>query len=70
MYVIKVHLELSILFNCIVALTTIHWSTFTGLERDFGIFAALGTYCGEHLAPGPIAVAIVSVTLCLPRLAT
>jgi len=64
----KVRLTLSVQSDRIVALTTIHRSTFTGLERYFGILTALGTYGGEHLASRPVAVAIVSGTLCLPRL--
>ena len=67
-YALKVNLALSVQSDCIVALTTIHRSTFTGLERNFGILTALGTYGGEHLASRPVAGAIVSITLCLPRL--
>ncbi len=66
MYVLKVKLALSAQFDFSVALATIHWSTLTGLERYFGFLTALGAYCREHLASGPVAVAIISVTLCFP----
>jgi len=69
MYVLKVKLSLSVQSDFIVALTTIHWSAFTGLERYLGVFATLGAYCGEHLASGPVAVTTISVSLCLPCLA-
>jgi hypothetical protein len=69
MYVLKVKLALSAHFDFIVALATIYRSTFSRLERYFGFLTALGAYCWEHLAPGPVAVAIVSVTLCFPGFA-
>ncbi len=64
MYVLKVKLALSAQSDLLVALTTVHRSTFTGLERYFGLFATLGACCGKHLPPGPVAA--TSVTLCLP----
>ena len=70
MYVLKVKLVLSAHFALIVALTTIHRSTFTGLERYFGFLTTLGAHGREHLASGPVAVAIISGALCLPCFAT
>ena len=69
MYVLKVKLALFVQSDLIVALTTIHRSTFAGLERYFGVFATLSAYGGEHLASGSVAVTIISITLCLPCLA-
>ena len=66
MYVLKVKLALSAQSGLIVALTTVHRSTFAGLERHFGFLPTLGAYCGEHLASGPVAVVTISVTLCSP----
>ena len=66
MYVLEVKLAFSVQSDFTVALTTIYWSTLAGLERYLGILTALGAYCWEHLASGPVAVAIISVTLCLP----
>jgi len=34
-----------------VAVAAVDGSVFAGLERDFGVFAALGAYCLEHLPP-------------------
>ena len=70
MFVHKVKLALSAQSDLSVALTTIHRSTFAGLEWHFGVFATLGAYCGEHLASGAVAVATISVTCCFPRFAT
>jgi hypothetical protein len=67
MHVLKVKLALSAQSDFIVALATIYRSTFSRLERYFGFLTALGAYCREHLASGP--VAIISVTLCLPGFA-
>jgi hypothetical protein len=64
MCVPKVKRALSVRFNFIVALATIHWSALAGLERYLGLLTALGARCWEHLASGP--GAIVSITLCLP----
>ncbi len=69
MYVLKVKLALFAQSDLIVALTTIHRSTFTGLERYFGLFATLGAYCGEHLPRGPVSVATITITLGFPGLA-
>ncbi len=52
----------------IIAIATIYWPTFTGLERYFGILATLGTYYRKHLPPGPGAVVTIPVTPCLPGL--
>ena len=69
MYILKVKLTLSVLSDFIVALAAIHRSTFSGLERYFGLFATLGACCGEHLTSGSVAVAATSVTFCLPGFA-
>jgi len=70
MYVLlQVKLALSALSDFTVALTAIHRSALAGLERYFGVFATLGTCCGEHLTLGPVAVATTSVTFCLPGFA-
>ena len=69
MFVLKVKIILSILSDVAVAFTTVNRSTFTGLERHFGFFTTLGAHGGEHLASGPVAIAIISVTLCSPRFA-
>ena len=69
MYILKVKLALSVLSDFIVALAAIHRSTFSGLERYFGLLATLGACCGEHLTSGSVAVAATSVTLCLPGFA-
>ncbi len=70
MYILKVKLTLSVLSDFIVALAAIHRSTFSGLERYFGLFATLGACCGEHLTLGSVAVAAAaSVTFCLSGLA-
>ena len=69
MYILKSKLALSTQADLIVAIATIYWSAFAGLERYFGLFATLGAYCGEHLPLGPVAIATAtatSVTLCLP----
>ncbi len=63
---LRSELALSALSDFTVALTTINWSTFAGLKRHFGVFAALGAYRGEHLASRPIAEAIILITICLP----
>jgi len=54
---------LLIFFKLVVALAAIYRSTFTGLERHFCVFAALGTHCREHLASE---AEVVSVTLGFP----
>jgi len=69
MYVLTAKPALSTQSDLIVAIATIYRSTFAGLERHFGVFATLSAYCGEHLPPRPVAVATISVTLCLPCLA-
>jgi hypothetical protein len=53
-------------FNLVVALATVYRSALTGLERHFGFLATLSAYYPVHLAPGPVAVAIIPVTLCFP----
>lgn len=70
MHVRNVRLALPIQSDFAVALATIHWSTFAGLKRYFGVLATLGAHGGEHLPLGPIAVATVSSLVCLPSLAT
>ena len=44
-----------------VAIATVNWFITAGFEGYLGLFAALGTYCGKHLAPGPVVA--TSVTL-------
>jgi hypothetical protein len=61
---------LSVNFVFSIAIATIHWSTFTWLERYFGVFATLGANCREHLTSGTVAIATVSVTLGFPGFAT
>jgi hypothetical protein len=63
---LKFKLALPAQFDFVVALATIYRSTFTGLERYLGLLTTLGTCYRKHLAPGPIAVAIIPVTLCFP----
>lgn len=46
----------------VVALPAIYRSALSGLKRYFGVFATLGTDCGEHLALRLLGVATVSVT--------
>ena len=70
MYILKVELALFVHSDFTVALTTIHRSTFSGLERYLSFLTTLGAYRREHLASGPVAVATISVTLCLPCFAT
>ena len=43
-----------------VAIATVNRSVTAWLKGYFGVFATLGTYCGEHLASGTVAA--VSVT--------
>ena len=71
MYALKVKLTLSTHFDLTVAIATVHRSTATRFEGYFGVFTALGTYRREHLALGPIAVAVatISILLCFPCLA-
>jgi hypothetical protein len=52
-----------------VTIATIDRPAITRLKRYFGVFAAVGACCRKHLAWGPVAVATVSVSLCLPCLA-
>ena len=67
---LKVKLALSIESDFTVALATIHRLITARFKGYFGVFAALGAYCRKHLAWGPVAVATISVSLCLPCLAT
>jgi len=53
----------------VIALATIYWPTFTGLEGHLSIFATLGTDYRVHLPPRPRAVATISVTPGFPGLA-
>ncbi len=46
-----------------VAITAIHRSPACGFERYLSVFAAFGTLHREHLAYGPVAVAIVPVVV-------
>jgi len=69
MHALKFKLDLFVQFDFIVALATIHRSAFSWLERYFGLLTALGARYREHLASGPVAVAIISVTLCFPGFA-
>ena len=57
---------LSVKFDLIVAIAAIDGSILTRLERYYRISAALGTYYGEHLSRGSIAVSTVTITLRLP----
>ena len=61
MFVLKTKPALFVQPNLIVALTTIYWSTFTGLEWHFGFLTTLGAYYREHLPLCPVAT--ISVTL-------
>jgi hypothetical protein len=61
---LKIKLALYAQSNLTVALTTVNWSTIARLKRYFGVFAALGAYCGKHLASRLIAA--ISVSLCFP----
>ena len=55
----------------IVAVAAIDWSALSRLEGDFGFLATLSTYCGEHLAPRPVAaIATRAVPFRLPCLTT
>ena len=69
MYALKVKPALSARSGFTVAIATIHRSTTAGFKGYFGVFAALSTYCGKHLALGPVAIAATSGTLCFPCLA-
>jgi hypothetical protein len=69
MYLLCLRLVLSILSDFAVALATVDWSAFSRLEGDFGFLTALGAYRREHLTPGPVAVAIITVALCFPGFA-
>lgn len=51
-----------------VAIATIDWPVIDRLKRHFGVFAALGAYGRKHLAWEPVAVATISIPLCLPCL--
>ena len=53
----------------VIAITAIYWSTFTGFERYFGVFATVGAYYWEHLAFGSETAASF-VLLRLPGSAT
>jgi len=75
-YILQVRPALSTDSDFTVAITAIHWSALTGLERYFSFLPTLRAYCGEHLASRPVAIAIipitvatVSVLLCFPCLA-
>jgi len=70
MHVFKVTLTLSAHSDFTVAITTVYRTISAGLEWYFGVFATLGAYCREHRALGPSTIAIVTETLCFPRLAT
>jgi hypothetical protein len=48
-----------------VAIATIDRPAIGRRKRYFGLFAALGAYGREHLAREPIAVATISIPLCL-----
>ena len=52
-----------------VAIAAVYRSTRAGFKRYLGVFAALGTRCGEHLAPWTITRAAIA-TLGLSGLAT
>ena len=52
-----------------VAIAAVYRSTRAGFKRYLGVFAALGTRCGEHLAPWTITRAAIA-TLGLFGLAT
>jgi hypothetical protein len=52
-----------------VALAAIYRPAFTWLKRHFSFLATLGTYRGEHLSLGSVAIATAVITLCFPCLA-
>jgi hypothetical protein len=75
-YVLKSKLAGSAQSDLIVAIAAIHRPIFTGLEWYLGSFSTLGTYRREHLALGPVAVAIIPIVVatvavlpCFPFLA-
>jgi ABC-type dipeptide/oligopeptide/nickel transport system permease subunit len=49
---------LSAQFDLVVAIATIHGSTFAGFERHLGIFAALRAGGCEHLPLRPVAISL------------
>ena len=71
MYTLKVKPVLSTDSDFTVAIAAVHRSVAARFEGYFGVFATLGTYRREHLALGPVAIAVatVSVLLCFPCLA-
>jgi hypothetical protein len=69
LYILPIKTDLSAHFYFTEAITAIHWSVFTWLERDFGIFTTLSTYRRIHLA-GCVSLATISVTCLLSCLAT
>jgi len=75
-YVFKSKLAGSAQSDLIVAIAAIHRPIFAGLEWHLGSFSTLGAYRREHLALGPVAIAIISIAIatiavlpCLPFLA-
>ncbi len=79
MYVFNSKLAGSAQSDLIVAIATIHRPIFAGLEWHLGSSSTLGAYRREHLALGPVAIAIISIAIatiatiavlpCLPFLA-
>jgi len=69
MHVLKVTLALSTYSDFAVAIATVNRLITARFKGYFGSLAALGAYCGKHLASGSVALATISVTLCLPCLA-
>jgi len=65
---LKFKLALSVRSELGVAIATVNRPISAGLERHFSLFATLGTYCGEHLASGPVAVAAISIAVHLSGL--
>jgi hypothetical protein len=60
----------------VVAITAIHRSTLTGLERYFSVLATIRAHCREHLASRSVTIAIISIAVatvsvlaCFPCLA-
>ena len=62
MCVLAAKLALSTHFNLVVAIATINRSTTARFKGYFSVFATLRALYGKHLASGPIAVAIITIT--------
>jgi len=58
--------QLSAQSNFSVAIAAIDRLAVARRKRHFGLFAALGAYGREHLPREPVALATISIPLCLP----